>query len=253
MLPEEPMSTSMQADYGPRARIGVAVPFANPTVEPELRALLPAPVGIYATRLVHPAPRVEERLNHYVRHMADAARTFGTMNIRAFGFGCTGSSYVAGRALEDELAATAAAELKLPVITAAQAIRLALGALGVRAIALASPYPEGLSEAGYQYWRDAGIEVVAKRRVDLALTDTHRIYELTSDDALEALRGLDATGAGALVASGTGMPTLRALRAMQAETHLPVLSSNLCLAWALLRTVAPELAPASPAGLLGPR
>ncbi|MCU0757807.1 MAG: hypothetical protein MUF07_01225 [Steroidobacteraceae bacterium] len=247
------MSTSMQADYGPRARIGVAVPFANPTVEPELRALLPAPVGIYATRLVHPAPRVEERLNHYVRHMADAARTFGTMNIRAFGFGCTGSSYVAGRALEDELAATAAAELKLPVITAAQAIRLALGALGVRAIALASPYPEGLSEAGYQYWRDAGIEVVAKRRVDLALTDTHRIYELTSDDALEALRGLDATGAGALVASGTGMPTLRALRAMQAETHLPVLSSNLCLAWALLRTVAPELAPASPAGLLGPR
>ena len=47
------------------------------------------------------------------------------------------------------------------------------------------------------------------------------------------------------------MPTLRALRSLRNETSLPVLSSNLCLAWALLQTVAPELAPASPMELLG--
>lgn len=247
------MTAAMGADYGARARVGVATPQANPTVEPELRALLPADIGVYATRLVHPAPRVEERLAWYIRHMPEAVRSFGTMNVRAFGFGCTGSSYVAGRALEDELADAAATAVKLPVITAAQAIRRALAALGVRRIALVSPYPEGLAEAGYRYWQDAGIEVVAKRRVDLELTDTHRIYELTSDDALQALRAIDAGGAEALVASGTGMPTIRALRTLRGECHLPVLSSNLCLAWALLREVAPELAPQSPAGLLGDR
>lgn len=194
------MTAAMGADYGARARVGVATPQANPTVEPELRALLPADIGVYATRLVHPAPRVEERLAWYIRHMPEAVRSFGTMNVRAFGFGCTGSSYVAGRALEDELADAAATAVKLPVITAAQAIRRALAALGVRRIALVSPYPEGLAEAGYRYWQDAGIEVVAKRRVDLELTDTHRIYELTSDDALQALRAIDAGGAEALVA-----------------------------------------------------
>jgi maleate isomerase len=239
------------ADYGPRARVGIAVPHSNPTVEPEIRALVPPPIGVYATRLTHPAARVEERLNHYVRHMPEAIRTFGEMTLAAFGFGCTGSSYVAGLDLEDRLTAAAAGECRIPVITAAQAIRRALKSLGCNSIALVSPYPAELAEAGYRYWESAGIRVVARLRVDPALTDTHRIYELTSDDALTALREIAKSGADCLLASGTGMPTLRALRTLRSELKLPVLSSNLSLAWALTRTAAPELAPATPAGLLG--
>jgi len=244
------MTTTPTADYGPRARLGIATPSANPTVEPEIRALVPASIGVYATRLTHASPKVEDRLAHYIRHIPESIGSFGAMQIKAFGFGCTGSSYIAGRELEDRLSAEAAATARLPVITAAQAIRRALDVLGVDTIALVSPYPEGLAEAGYRYWNDSDIRVVAKRRVDLDLIDTHRIYELTSDDALEALRAVGREGAGAIVASGTGMPSLRALRILRSETALPVLSSNLCLAWALVREVAPELAPATPMELL---
>lgn len=240
-----------RADYGPRARVGIATPQANPTVEPELRDLLPADIGVYATRLTHPSPRLEERIDHYVRHMPDAIRSFGSMRIAAFGFGCTGSSYRAGTTLEDELTAAAARECALPVITAAQAIRMALAAQGARRIALVSPYPADLAEGGYRYWESAGLAITAKLRVDAEIRDTHRIYEMTSDDALTALRSIDLSDADCVVASGTGMPTVRALRAFRRECPLPVLSSNLCLAWALSRAAAPELAPAVPADLLG--
>jgi maleate isomerase len=243
------------ADYGPRARVGVATPQANPTVEPEMHAMIPDPVGVYATRLTHGAPRVEDRLHHYITHLPEAIRSFGPMRLAAFGVGCTGSSYIAGQAREDALTEAAQRECAVPVITAAQAIREALATLGARRIALVSPYPEGLAEAGYRYWAQSGIAVTARLRVDPAIEDTHRIYELTSADALAGLRALlqdpAARRADCVVASGTGMPTLRALRTLRDECALPVLSSNLCLAWALTRRAAPELAPATPSGLLG--
>jgi maleate isomerase len=163
--------------------------------------------------------------------------------------------------LEDRLTAEAAAQTGLPVITAAQAIRAALAAQGARRIALVAPYPADLFDAGLAYWREAGLEVVASLRVDPTLDDTHRIYELTSDDALAALRRIDTVGADCVLASGTGMPTLRALRAWGGAAPSvssappkpigpPALSSNLCLAWALLRAVAPSQAPTAPSRLL---
>ena len=63
MTAPHPSAESPRADYGPRARVGIATPQANPTVEPEMRALLPADLGVYATRLTHASPRLEERLD----------------------------------------------------------------------------------------------------------------------------------------------------------------------------------------------
>jgi maleate isomerase len=240
----------MSPDYGVRARIGVATPQSNPTVEPELHALLPEGVALYTTRLVHPAADVETRLDHYIRHLPQAIASFGSLRLTAFGLGCTGSSYRVSPAFEDELTTAAAAERGLPVITAAQAVRRVLAALGLHRIALVSPYPERLAEAGYRYWEAAGLELVDRIRVDPALADTHGIYEMTSDDALAALRRLDHRRAEAVVLSGTGMPTLQALRVARGELALPVISSNLCLAWSLLRAAAPAIAPSTPQWLL---
>jgi maleate isomerase len=223
---------------------------ANPAVEPELQALVPATIGVYATRLFHSAARIEDRLAHYIRHLPDTIRTFGGMDISAFGLACAGASFIAGRDIEDELTAQAASEFDLPVITAAQAIRLALKSRGVHRLALVSAGPPHLEESALRYFYDAGFEIVSKVRVGREASDPRRALELTNDDALQALRELDQSGADCIVIGGTGLPTLRALEALRKETTLPLISGNLALAWALTRAVAPELAPFTPIELL---
>jgi maleate isomerase len=48
---------------------------------------------------------------------------------------------------------------------------------------------------------------------------------------------MDLSGADALLLSGTGMPTLGAIKQGAKTLSIPVLSSNYCLAWALMDTI----------------
>ena len=118
---------------------------------------------------------------------------------------------------------------------AAEAIARYLDQIGARRIALVSPYPASLVEAAERYWRSRGIEVAVINRIDIGSTDTRKIYELSSSDAMGALETTSLEGADAVVLSGTGLPTLGALRRAREVTGLPVVSSNYCLAWELLK------------------
>jgi len=62
-----------------------------------------------------------------------------------------------------------------------------------------------------------------------------------ADKAETATRQLldDPAGANAIVLLGTGLPTLPTL-ARHADSPLPVLSSNLCLAWAMTQAASAE-------------
>jgi maleate isomerase len=241
------------AEYGPRGRVGIATPASNATLEPEMRLLLPAEIGVYATRLPAAPADLSERVRSYLGRIAETAASFSRLDIRALGVGCTLASYLAGRELEDRLTAAAQAQLRLPVITAAQAIRRALETLGARAIALISAYPRALADAGDAYWRQAGFTLTASALLDVQRRQSSDVQLLGSDDTLHAMRLIDPRGADCIVCAGTAVPSLRALATFRrGNPLLPVLSANLCLAWCLYQTVDAERAPPTPVALLRP-
>ena len=228
--------TSHRPEYGPV--LGVTVPQANTTVEPEMQALLGARHTLLTARMVCHSLDARERLQDYFKTLGATAAQFDVAPLQVLGFACTGSSYLVGASREAEHLAALTSSLGYPVRSAAQSILQSLHALGARRIALLSPYPGWLSEAGQAYWKAAGLTVTAVAGLPSELLDTRNIYKLTTPAVQKILASLDTTGCDAVLMSGTGMPSLRTMAAH--SLPMPVLSSNLCLAWAMKCAVQPD-------------
>lgn len=231
----------MEREYGPGGWVGIGVPQANPTVEAEMRRLLPPDAELLTSRLVSRAPTSVERLIDYFDGLDRTLDSYDVLLPDVYGFACTGSSYLVGAEREAEIVAEAEARLGCPFVTAAQAILDALAALAVERVALLAPYPADIVEAGVAFWQAAGLSIVQVMTIDLGSQDTRRIYGLRSADALAALADGVSDEAEALLMSGTGMPTLAALAPAANRIGRPALSSNYCLAWALRRALGEDV------------
>jgi len=232
-----------QREYGASGWVGIGVPQANPTIEMEMRRFLPSGVEPLTTRLTSSSSTSDKRLIEYIEQLPIFLTAYDVLPLDAFGFACTGSSYLVGTERESEILASASARFGYPTISAAVAIREAAASINARRIALLAPYPQHLIDAGVRYWEAAGLEIVAVQRMDLGSMDTREIYGLSSADAMMALNSFDPGNADAILMSGTGMPSLYALAPAAEMFGRPVLSSNSCLAWALLRELGYNTSP----------
>ena len=244
-----------ECEYGARGTLALAVPQANPVVEPELHALVPEGVNVITTRLSGSRTDSRDRLVGYFTNLETSLAAFDNAAISVAGYACTGSAYILGRAAEEEGLARLAERLGYPIVSSSSAIAAALGHLGVRRIAMVAPYPAWLADLSVAFWQERGIAVAAHVAAPVDPSDTRSAYRFLSSHIPPLVRGLDLGDAELILLSGTGMPTLRILDALTGEFGLPVLSSNLCLAWEALRRIGHTdhlPLPLGPASLRGP-
>ncbi len=231
---------TLPPEYGPV--LGIAVPQANTTVEPEMQALLGAGHTLLTARMTSASPESRQRLVDYIDTLGHTLAQFDVAPLQVAGFACTGSSYLIGPDDEATRLQALSAALGYPVLSAAKSILQALEVLGARRIALLSPYPSWLSEAGQAYWRACGLTITHVVGLPDELLDTRNIYKLRTAAVQQVFDTLDVSGCDAVLMSGTGMPTLGVMA--QRLLAVPVLSSNLCLAWAMRCVVEASTPPA---------
>ena len=225
--------------FGWRGRIGVLLPPGNPTVEPELSAMVPAGVTLHFGRLETP-PSVgragehagmEERTRAYREGLAGPTAALSQVRPAVVLLAHTASSYALGYGNEQALVDRVASLAGAPALLAAQAVLAALRHLGVKRLALGMPYPESISRQGKAYWEAAGFEIAGYHRLE-NVTD---IYAENEERAYELARRADTPEADAVLLSGTGLPTVAVLETLERDLGKPVISSNQASLWQALR------------------
>ncbi|HEX8757298.1 MAG TPA: aspartate/glutamate racemase family protein [Steroidobacteraceae bacterium] len=237
-MPQVPArSDTTPREYGRRGVFGILTPQSNAIAEQELRILLPPACSMVSARLTSAGRTLERRLADYGERLDQFLDQFGNIAADAVGVACTGSFYGLDRGEERTRRQARQARRGCPVVTSVDAIDAALRALGIGSIAIVSPYPAWLTESCRSHWVGLGTRVTGVLQLSSGATEPHRIYSLTSASVLEETLRFDVQGAEAILLSGTGMPSLRVIQQLEPTRGIPVLSSSLCLAWALARTV----------------
>ena len=225
--------------FGWRARVGVLLPPGNPTVEPELWGMAPAGVSLHFARLETP-PSVgkagepegmEERIRAYREGLAGPATALAQVRPAVVVLAHTASSYALGFGKEQALVDRIAALSGAPALLAAHAVLAALQHLGVKRLALGTPYPESISRQGRTYWEAAGFDIVGYHR----LADVKDIYAESEERAYLLARQANTSGADAVMLSGTGLLTVAVIETLERDLGKPVISSNQASLWQALR------------------
>lgn len=225
--------------FGWRARIGLLVPPGNPTVEPEFYMMAPAGVTVHCARLqgfqslgTPGAPAgMAQRTLAYLGELPGPAKALGSVNPSVVILAHTASSYATGFANEPQLIERLSALTGATTLTAARAVLAALQHLGVKKLALGTPYPEAISAMGKAYWEAAGFDIVGYHR----LAGVQNIYAESEERAYLLARQAYAPEADAVLLSGTGLPTVGVLEMLEQDLKIPVISSNQASLWQALR------------------
>jgi len=149
----------------------------------------------------------------------------------AIGYACTSGSFVGGLAGEQRLQEVMRQAGAPAAVTTSGALLQALQTLGVRRLAIATPYNKELTDLLDDFLQASGCAVVSSGYLDMEAG----IARVTTAAVQRMARLLDHPEAEAIFFSCTNLHTFEVIEALEAELGKPVLSANQVTVWATLR------------------
>ncbi len=222
---------------GWRSRLGFLVPPGNPTMEPEMMALVPPGVSLHFSRMSASGETgslsgQEERNLEQIAGLDASIKLLSLVFPRVIVMGHTATSYTLGVEGEAKLKKSMEEKYNIPFITAFGSVLSALTHLNVSRVALGTPYGMETTLRGKALLEAHKFNVVSHGN----LPNVTNIYDETAERAYGLGRQLDHSDVEAVFISGVGMPTIAMIDALEADLGKPVISAASAMMWNALRT-----------------
>lgn len=237
-------SSSHRGGGVPRTTVGIVQPFDS-ALDYEYWQYLPDGMSLLIARTPYvPGPLgadVMRRTSDESMIMPVVHNMVAALNPPAIAYSCTSGSFLRGVAGERRLRALMTQAGARQAVTTSGALLDALGLLGARRIALATPYDDEMTAALVAFLAEPGIESVSVVNLGLA-TDPALV---DPSEVLSLGRRADHPEAEALFLSCTNLRTFDVLPKLEAELDKPVLAANQVTMWGALRAIG-KLSPDIP-------
>lgn len=227
-----PITDVPEIDYGSRLRAGLLIPSGNSVAEPEIRAMLPAGVSPLVTRLALRGSSKPE-LMRMLDQLEAASALLADAGVDVIVFHCTAVSTFAPE-LAGEICERIRSVSNVPCFTTADAIVGALRQLGARRVTLLTPYISEVHERELSFLEANGFSVEGSAH--LGINTNADMAKLSSAGIAEWATGRIDPHADACLISCTAIKSAPAIRLLEAVGRVPVLTSNQCMVWHLLRS-----------------
>lgn len=215
-----------------RRKLGLIALQSDESIEDDMRRLLPADVSLLVSRVPSDEDVSPETLRAMEGHLTAAAALLPRgMRFEAVGYGCTsGTSQIGAAQIARRVeAGTQTNRVTEPVSALVAACRAA----GIKRLAVLSPYVESVSDRLRDVLRTEGMETPIFGSFDEP--NEARVVSIDGPSIIAAgtalMKNADVDG---LFLSCTNLRTLNVIAPLEAALGLPVLSSNLVLAWHML-------------------
>ena len=211
-------------------RIGVIVLQSDETIERDLRVMR-GDADVFVSRVPSGQEVTAETLESMAGHIAASASLFPqTISFDAVGYGCTSGTAQIGVSKIERLV-----KFGMQTKTVSQPVSALVAAcehLGLKRIAFLSPYIESVSANLRQVLQDSGVETPTFGTFGEA--EEFKVVRISGASVMEAATALvrDSQVDGIFL-SCTNLRTLDLITPLEAALDMPVLSSNLVLAWHL--------------------
>ncbi|ANT59175.1 Asp/Glu racemase [Salipiger sp. CCB-MM3] len=217
------------------AQVGLIVLQSDETIETDFRQLIPTELELLVSRIPSGAEVTPDTLAAMEGYMTASAALFPQgADLAAVGYGCTSGTAQIGAA---QVAARIRKAIDVPQVTEpVSALIAACRSLGVRRLAMLSPYLPEVSERLREVLAAAEIDTPVFGSFEIE--EEARVVRISASSIVEAGAALIAQApepVDALFLSCTNLRALPAIDALEAATGLPVLASNSVLAWHLAR------------------
>lgn len=221
-------------DYGERKKIGLIYPSAGWVMEQEMNEMTPDGVSIHTTRV--PLGNTDvEGLNRLLLKTQEAAQLLSDIPVDVILLGCTSASFINGLAYEKNMTKEMEKLTGIPFTTTSTSVINAINAMGVKKVAVATPYIDEVTQLALSYLKENGIEVCNARGMGLLLD--RDIDAVKLDDVYEFAKNTDCEEAEALVVLCTGPRTIPTIERLERNLQKPVITAIQASMWNALRMV----------------